>query len=110
MQPSQQSEADVRGDSRSLTLVDEKEVWKWSGVTLNDREKKEIKRVKRGMLREMDAEGVREFMVPGLIVPAHVRVHSWGRRGKWGTDVLYQTQRPGLQWYITTCSPAARPF
>lgn len=42
-------------------------------------------------------EGVREFMVPGLIIPGHVRVHSWGKRGKWGTDVLYQTHRPELQ-------------
>lgn len=42
-------------------------------------------------------EGVGEFMVLGLIVPVHVRVHSWGKRGKWGTDVVYQTQRPGLQ-------------
>lgn len=42
-------------------------------------------------------EGVREFIVSGLIVPVHVRVHSWGKRGKWGTDVLYQTQRPELQ-------------
>lgn len=42
-------------------------------------------------------EGVREFMGLGLIVPVHVRVHSWGKRGKWGTDVLYQTQRPELQ-------------
>lgn len=49
------------------------------------------------MLREMNAERVREFIVLGLIVPAHVRVHSWGKRGKWGTDVLYQTQRPELQ-------------
>lgn len=49
------------------------------------------------MLSEMDVEGVREFMVPGLIVPVHVRVHSWGKRGKWGTDVLYQKQNPELQ-------------
>lgn len=42
-------------------------------------------------------EGVREFMVLGLIVPVHVRVCSWGKRGKWGADVLYQTQRPELQ-------------
>lgn len=48
-------------------------------------------------LKKMNAEGVREFMGPGLIVPVHVRVHSWGKRGKWGTDVLYQTQRPELQ-------------
>lgn len=61
-----------------------------------DREKG-IKRRETWTLREIDADGVREFMVPGLIVPVHVRVHSWGKRGKWGTDVLYQTQRPELQ-------------
>lgn len=41
--------------------------------------------------------GLREFTAAGLIVPVHVRVHSWGKRGKWGTDVVYQTQRPELQ-------------
>lgn len=53
----------------------------------------------------MDARGdlcgardrMREFMVLGLIVPVHVRVHSWGKRGKWGTDVLYPTQSSELQ-------------
>lgn len=41
--------------------------------------------------------GVREFIAACVIVPVHVRVHSWGKRGKWGTDVVYQTQRPELQ-------------
>lgn len=62
----------------------------------------EKKRLKRNTEAKGDGcgsrEGVREFMVPGLIVPAHVRVHSWGNRGKWGADVLYQTLRPALQW------------
>lgn len=64
---------------------------------------KRYRKKERKKLRTMDAKGdgcggrVREFMGLGLIVPVHVRVHSWGKKGKWGTDVLYQTQRPELQ-------------
>lgn len=28
--------------------------------------------------------GVREFIAAGLIVPVHVRVHSWGKKGEMG--------------------------
>lgn len=108
MQPSQQSEAGVRTNSKSLyhcIIIKKKKkggegeeerkgfVWAWTFVRKGERDKKS----ETWTLREMNAEGVREFIVPGLIVPAHVRVHSWGKRGKWGTDVLYQTQRPELQ-------------
>lgn len=43
---------------------------------------------------EEESEGIYGL---GLFVPAHVRVCSWGRGGKWATDVLYQTQTPALQ-------------
>lgn len=49
------------------------------------------------MAKVRQREGEKEFMIPSLIVPVHVRVHSWEKGGKWGTDVMYQTQKPELQ-------------
>lgn len=107
LQPSQQSEADVGAYTEKAHIItlyhkkkggeEERKGVAWVRTADRRGQRKRDKKRETWTLREMDAEGVREFIVAGLVVPVHVRVHSWGKRGKWGTDVLYQTQRPELQ-------------
>lgn len=77
-------------------------------------QRKRDKKRETWTLREMNVEGergVREFMVSGLIVPVHVRVHSWGKEGN-GVQ-MYCIQHTGLNFnrYITKRSlfPTSKP-